>query len=123
LRRATAWFVARGVVVRRVLTDNAKSYRVGKAWIAAYNQLDIARRFTKLHRPWTNGKAERFNRTRQTEWAYAPPGAATTSAPQPWTACWSTTTLPAATPPSGATRRSADSPREQPVRSRHLGRA
>jgi transposase InsO family protein len=35
--------------------------------IAAYNQRGIARRFTKPHRPWTNGKAGRFNRTLQTE--------------------------------------------------------
>src|SRR3712207_8930588 len=27
--------------------------------------------FIKPGRPWTNGKAERFNRTLQTEWAYA----------------------------------------------------
>jgi transposase InsO family protein len=71
LRRATAWFAARGVIIRRVLTDNAKSYRIGQAWITACTQLGIARRFTKPRRPWTNGKAERFNRTLQTEWAYA----------------------------------------------------
>jgi transposase InsO family protein len=34
-------------------------------------QLGIGRRFTKPGHPWTNGKAERFNRTLQTEWAYA----------------------------------------------------
>lgn len=71
LTRATAWFAAHGVTVRRVLTDNAKSYRIGKAWITACAQLGIARRFIKPGRPWTNGKAERFNRTLQTEWAYA----------------------------------------------------
>jgi transposase InsO family protein len=71
LTRATAWFAARGVKVRRVLTDNALSYRRGRAWITACTQLGIARRFIKPGRPWTNGKAERFNRTLQTEWAYA----------------------------------------------------
>lgn len=71
LARAAAWFAAHGVVVRRVLTDNAKSYRRGNAWIAACAQLGIARRFIQPGRPWTNGKAERFNRTLQTEWAYA----------------------------------------------------
>jgi transposase InsO family protein len=71
LHRATAWFAARGVTIRRVLTDNAKSYRIGKAWITACTRLGIARRFIKPGRPWTNGKAERFNRTLQTEWAYA----------------------------------------------------
>jgi transposase InsO family protein len=71
LTRAVAWFAAQGVTIRRVLTDNAKSYRIGKAWITACTQLDIGRRFTKPGHPWTNGKAERFNRTLQTEWAYA----------------------------------------------------
>ena len=33
--------------------------------------MGIGRRFIKPGRPWTNGKAERFNRTLQTEWAYA----------------------------------------------------
>ncbi len=71
LRRAVAWLAAHGVVVRRVLTDNAKSYRIGAAWIAACTELSIARRFIQPGRPWTNGKAERFNRTLQNEWAYA----------------------------------------------------
>jgi transposase InsO family protein len=71
LTRAAAWFAGHGVTVRWVLTDNAKSYRIGRAWIAACDSLGIARRFIKPGRPWTNGKAERFNRTLQTEWAYA----------------------------------------------------
>ena len=71
LTRAAAWFAARGVIVHRVLTDNAKSYRIGRAWITACDSLGIARRFIQPGRPWTNGKAERFNRTLQTEWAYA----------------------------------------------------
>jgi transposase InsO family protein len=71
LTRAAAWFAGHGVTVVRVLTDNAKSYRVGRAWITVCTQLGIARRFIKPGRPWTNGKAERFNRTLQTEWAYA----------------------------------------------------
>jgi transposase InsO family protein len=71
LRRATAWLAAHGVAVHRVLTDNAKSYRIGAAWMAACDELGIARRFIQPGRPWTNGKAERFNRTLQTEWAYA----------------------------------------------------
>jgi transposase InsO family protein len=73
LRRAVAWLAAHGVIVRRVLTDNARSYRVGAAWIAACDELAIGRRFIQPGRPWTNGKAERFNRTLQTEWAYARP--------------------------------------------------
>jgi transposase InsO family protein len=71
LTRAVAWFAARNVTVARVLTDNAMSYRRGNAWIACCTALDIGRRFTKPAHPWTNGKAERFNRTLRTEWAYA----------------------------------------------------
>ena len=71
LTRAVAWFAAHDVVVLRVLTDNAMSYRRGRSWIVACTDLGIARRFIQPGRPWTNGKAERFNRTLRTEWAYA----------------------------------------------------
>jgi transposase InsO family protein len=71
LPRACVWFAARGVRVERVLTDNAKIYRVGRNWSAACADLGIGRRFTRPGCPWTNGKAERFNQTLQTEFAYA----------------------------------------------------
>ncbi|MGY1836305.1 IS481 family transposase [Blastococcus sp. SYSU DS0510] len=70
LTRAAAWFTGHGVTLERVLTDNALSYRRGAAWIAACACLGIGRRFIKPGCPWTNGKAERFNRTLQAEWAY-----------------------------------------------------
>jgi transposase InsO family protein len=73
LRRATAWFARYGVTVERVLTDNAKVYRIGRNWTATCAELDIRRRFTRPHCPWTNGKAERFNRTLLDEFAYAHP--------------------------------------------------
>ena len=73
LTRAVAWFAAHQVTVTRVLTDNAMSYRRGAAWIAACTDLAIGRRFIQPGHPWTNGKAERFNRTLRTEWAYATP--------------------------------------------------
>ncbi|GAA0265312.1 IS481 family transposase [Saccharothrix mutabilis subsp. mutabilis] len=71
LHRAVAWFRDHGVRVLRVLTDNAKVYRHGTNWIAVCVAPGIRRRFTKPGCPWTNGKAERFNRTLQTEFAYA----------------------------------------------------
>lgn len=72
LHRAAAWLhQVHGVTVERVLTDNAKVYRLGQDWTAVCSALQIRRRFTKPRCPWTNGKAERFNRTLQTEWAYA----------------------------------------------------
>lgn len=74
LHRAAAWFqLTQGVTIERVLTDNAKVYRQGQQWTAVCSALQIKRRFTKVRYPWTNGKAERFNRILQTEWAYARP--------------------------------------------------
>ena len=71
LRRACAWFAAHGVQIERVLIDNAKIYRIGRGWATACAEIGIGRRFTRPGCPWTNGKAERFNRTVQTEFAYA----------------------------------------------------
>ena len=73
LHRAVEWFRGRGVIVARVLTDNAKVYRIGGCWRAVCIAWGIRRRFTKPGCPWTNGKAERLNRTLLTEFAYARP--------------------------------------------------
>jgi transposase InsO family protein len=71
LHRALTWFAAHAITVERVLTDNAMVYRHGSHWAAACTTWNLKRRFTKPGCPWTNGKAERFNRTLLTEWAYA----------------------------------------------------
>lgn len=73
LHRALAWFADHGVRVRRVLTDNAMVYRRGTDWGWVCIAWQLKRRFTKPGCPWTNGKAERFNRTLLNEWAYAHP--------------------------------------------------
>jgi transposase InsO family protein len=73
LHRALAWFATHGIRVRRVLTDNALVYRRGTDWGWVCSAWQLKRRFTKPGCPWTNGKAERFNRTLLTEWAYARP--------------------------------------------------
>src|SRR5438067_5073717 len=70
LERAVAWYRERGIVVERLLSDNAKSYH-SRAWIEATRRLGIDRRYTRAYRPRTNGKAERFIQTLLTEWAYA----------------------------------------------------
>ncbi|MGR6966285.1 IS481 family transposase [Geodermatophilus sp. URMC 61] len=70
LRRASAWFAARGVTARRVLTDNGGCYR-GRDWAGACTALGITPKRTRPYRPQTNGKAERFNRTMTSEWAFA----------------------------------------------------
>jgi len=72
LYRAAKWFHdEHDVTIRRVLTDNAKNYLTSRDWITACNALQIKRRYIKPHYPWTNGKAERFNRSLLTEWAYS----------------------------------------------------
>lgn len=73
LHRAMTWFAAHGVRVHRILTDNALVYRRGTQWAQTCSTWELTRRFIKPGCPWTNGKAERFNRTLLTEWAYARP--------------------------------------------------
>lgn len=70
LERATAWYREHGVITERVLTDNAKAYH-SRAWIDATQRLAIERRYTRIYRPRTNGKAERLIQTLLREWAYA----------------------------------------------------
>ncbi len=71
-RRAEAWFRAHGVVVQRVMTDNAFAYR-GVLFNDALAEHHIAHRYCRPYRPQTNGKVERFNRTLLEEWAYIRP--------------------------------------------------
>lgn len=70
LRRAIAWFAAHGITVERVMTDNGVGYR-SKIHAAAIADLEIKHLRTRPYRPRTNGKAERFIKTLQAEWAYA----------------------------------------------------
>ena len=71
LRRAAAFFTAHGI--ERVLTDNAFAYRKSFAWKNALNDLNATGEITRIHRPQTNGKVERFNPTLADEWAYNRP--------------------------------------------------
>ena len=70
LRRATAWFAARGVRIERVLSDNGSCYR-SRLWARTCDELDITPKRTRPYRPQTNGKIERFHRTLADGWAYA----------------------------------------------------
>ena len=70
LRRAVAWFAARGVTVQRLLSDNGSAYR-SHAWRAACAELGITPKRTRPYRPQTNGKIERFHRTLADGWAFA----------------------------------------------------
>jgi transposase InsO family protein len=69
LRRAVAWFAARGVTVRRVLTDNGSAYK-SRLWRETCAELGITPKKTRPYRPQTNGKIERFHRTLAEGWAF-----------------------------------------------------
>lgn len=67
--RATAWFIARGVNPKRVLTDNGACYKSG-LWHRACATTGTTVKKTRPRRPQTNGKVERFHRILLEEWAY-----------------------------------------------------
>lgn len=69
LQRALAWFAARGVTVREVLTDNGPGYR-SRVFTEVVVGYGLKHRRTRPYRPRTNGKAERFIRILLNEWAY-----------------------------------------------------
>ena len=69
LCRAVAWFAARGVLVERVLSDNGGCYR-SDLWRDTCADLNIKVKKTRVHRPQTNGKIERFHRTMADGWAF-----------------------------------------------------
>lgn len=71
-RRAEAFFRAHGIVVERVMTDNAFAYK-GTLFNDALAETGIKHRYCRPYRPQTNGKVERFNRTLLEEWAYVRP--------------------------------------------------
>jgi transposase InsO family protein len=69
LARAAAYFATFGIThIERVMTDNAWAYKWSLRAVCA--ELGARQVFIKPHCPWQNGKAERFNRTLTTEWAY-----------------------------------------------------
>jgi transposase-like protein len=70
LARSCQFFADHGARVERVMTDNAKAYRIGRAFRDTAASLGIRQVFTRPFRPQTNGKVERFNRTLLEEWAY-----------------------------------------------------
>jgi transposase InsO family protein len=71
LDRAIRFYAELGVRVERVITDNAMNYRRSAAVQDTLDRHQVEHRFIRPHCPWTNGKAERLNRTLATEWAYS----------------------------------------------------
>jgi transposase InsO family protein len=72
LRRALIFFRRHGVRVKRVLTDNAKTY-LSHLFAELCGQREIKHKRIRPYRPCTNGKAERFIQTLLREWAYKRP--------------------------------------------------
>lgn len=70
LQRAATWFSDQGVTVEEVITDNAWCYRLSHAFQQTLKDRGVRHLRTRPFRPQTNGKAERFNRILQDEWAY-----------------------------------------------------
>jgi transposase InsO family protein len=69
--RAVDYFAAHGIDrIERVMTNNAFSYRHGRALATVMAAIGARHKFIKPHCPWQNGKVERLNRTLASEWAY-----------------------------------------------------
>lgn len=87
LLAAAEFFADHGVTISRVMTDNALNYRRSADFQAAIATLGAKHVLTRPHCPWQNGKAERFNRTMQENWAYRHPFTSNTAradALAPW---------------------------------------
>jgi len=72
LMRSVLAFAAVGINVERVLSDNGGCYR-SHVFAQTADQLGVGRRYIRPRHPQTNGKAERFIKTLQAEWAYLKP--------------------------------------------------
>ncbi|MBA3566752.1 MAG: IS481 family transposase [Actinobacteria bacterium] len=70
VERALAFFAERGVVAKRLMTDNAFSYVKNRSLRELLAHNDIRHLTTEPYRPRTNGKVERFHQTMAREWAY-----------------------------------------------------
>ncbi len=71
-RRAAAWYASIGITCERVITDNGSCYRSG-LWHRACQSTGTIVKKTRVRRPQTNGKVERFHRILLEEWAYIRP--------------------------------------------------
>jgi transposase InsO family protein len=70
VERALSAFAARGIVARRLMTDNAWTYTKNRALRALLESRGVRHKTTRPRRPQTNGKVERFHQTMAREWAY-----------------------------------------------------
>jgi transposase InsO family protein len=73
LYRAVTWFPERGVPVPRILTDKRQGLPGRRQLAGRLCRTGHPPPVQQPGCPWTNGKAERLNRTLLTEFAYAQP--------------------------------------------------
>jgi transposase InsO family protein len=69
VERALVWFEARGIIVRRVMTDGAWAYTHNNALRGLLTEREIRHIVTPPYTPRWNGKVERFHQTMEREWA------------------------------------------------------
>lgn len=67
--RALAWFSGHGILVRRVMTDGAMTYRRNRTLGELLAANGIRHIVTPPYTPRWNGKVERFHQTMEREWA------------------------------------------------------
>ena len=67
MRRAYKWFLSKGITIKKLLSDNGleftthhKESRHLHSFEIVLQKLDIIHKYTKVRRPQTNGKIERF---------------------------------------------------------------
>jgi transposase InsO family protein len=70
VERALAFFAERGIVARRLMTDNAWAYTQNRSLRELLADGAIGHLRTRPYCPRTNGKVERFHQTMAREWAY-----------------------------------------------------
>jgi len=68
--RALAFFDGHGIRAKRLMTDNALTYRRNRSLRELLASRQIKHLLTEPYRPQTNGKVERFHQTMAREWAY-----------------------------------------------------
>jgi transposase InsO family protein len=67
--RALDWYLDRGIVAERLLTDNAWAYTKNRKLRELLRDRAIVHKRTRAYTPRTNGKVERLHQTMDREWA------------------------------------------------------
>jgi transposase InsO family protein len=69
VERGLAFYAARGIAAKRLLSDNALAYRRNRSLAELLARHRIQHQFIPVRRPQANGKVERYQQTLKREWA------------------------------------------------------